>query len=856
VTLPGSRRASSLSVLPLLPLSALRLLPLSAWRYAKQHPWQTWLSFLGIALGVMMVVAVDLANSSARRAFALSVDAVNGNITHQIVGGSAGVPDAVFTALRTELGIRRSAPSLGAAVRIEGQEFTLLGLDLVSEGSLQRRRPGFSADARELTMLGFASLAGNVVLMSANAAASLNLQEGAGFTLQTGAGATEAVLAATFASEEAAATDGLVFADIATAQELLQTSGTVDSIDLVLAPDEVARVRNWLPAGLTLVETGARNASLEQMTSAFHVNLLAMSLLALLVAGLLIYNTVSLSVLQRQETLGVLRSLGVTRGELVRLVLGEAAVLGAVASLAGVLAGLLLGQALVQLVTRTIDDLYFDLTVTRFLLEPLSLAKGFVLGLGLTLLAAALPAWEAGRSLPVTLRQRAVRDRDWQRRLPLLALAGLALLGSGYAWLLPAQGSLAGGFVALNLIIFGFCLMIPLGMYWLLQGVLRLCGRRLKQTQRLSLRNIQTGIGRTGLAVAALAVSVSVTVGVGIMVGSFRDTVILWLDQTLSGDLQITRLDDGGGIAPDLQAFVAAHPAVANLASGYMLRAESSRGAVRVMAVGTDVTDSLFIKELSDANQTLVAAGEGVLVSEPFAYTQNLAIGAPLTLTTARGELTLPVLGVFYDYSTGAGMVAVAEPVLLREWPGVLPARLTLQLREGALTGDLSAVLRRETARHPGSYGIAANADIRRITLTIFDRTFAITHVLRLLAIVVAFVGVLSALIALQLERMREYAMLRATGMTVREVAAMIAAQTLAMGLMAGVFALPLGLMMSDILIDVINRRSFGWSMLHTLPANVLLQAMLLALAAALIAGLYPMRRVAQVRPAEALRGE
>jgi putative ABC transport system permease protein len=199
---------------------------------------------------------------------------------------------------------------------------------------------------------------------------------------------------------------------------------------------------------------------------------------------------------------------------------------------------------------------------------------------------------------------------------------------------------------------------------------------------------------------------------------------------------------------------------------------------VRVTTFANSADESLFVKELSEANAALAAAGEGVLVSEPFAYVQKLAIGTPLTLTTERGELTLPVLGIFYDYSTGAGMVALLQDVALREWPGIRPARLTLQLRERADTSELSASLRREAAQYPGSYGIAANADIRRITLTIFDRTFAITHVLRLLAIVVAFVGVLSALIALQLERMREYAMLRAAGMTVREVAAMIGVQT------------------------------------------------------------------------------
>jgi putative ABC transport system permease protein len=142
------------------------------------------------------------------------------------------------------------------------------------------------------------------------------------------------------------------------------------------------------------------------------------------------------------------------------------------------------------------------------------------------------------------------------------------------------------------------------------------------------------------------------------------------------------------------------------------------------------------------------------------------------------------------------------------------------------------------------------------VTLAIFDRTFAITHVLRILALVVAFVGVFSAMLALQLQRLRDYAILRAGGMTLGEVARLIVLQTLVMGTLAGLLALPLGLLMSDVLIDVINMRSFGWSMLHSMPPSVLVEAVLLAVVAAVLAGLYPARRVAAVHPAEALRGE
>jgi len=831
-------------------------LVLAAWRYACSHPWQTWLSFLGIALGVMMVVAVDLASSSARRAFALSLEAVNGSISHQIVGGSAGVPDAVFTGLRNELGLRRSAPTLSASVRVAGQELTLLGLDLVSEATLQRRRPGFSAEPRELMGLAYAALgAGTAVLMSEDTAAALGLAAGQRFSVRSSQGETSVELAATFASSEPVATEGLLFADIATAQALLGRSGRLDSIDLVLDEFEAAVLRAWLPPDLTLVESGSRSAALTQMTEAFHVNLLAMSLLALLVAALLIYNTVTLSVLQRQQTLGVLRSLGVTRGELVKLVLGEAALLGLLASLAGVLAGLLLGQGLVQLVTRTIDDLYFDLSVTRFLLEPLVLLKGLVLGSGLTLLAAAAPAWQAGRSQPVTLQQRAVRDEHWQRRMPLLALVGLLLLAAGRLLLLPERGSLGTGFVALNLLIFGFCLLIPLLMQWVLQALLWCFHSRLPHTLRLALRNTLNGISRTGLAVAALTVAVSVTVGVGVMVGSFRQTVILWLDQTLAGDVQVSLFDETA-LPPGLADALLQLPQVSAVAPGYLARTESSVGEVRVGARAGSVVASQFIKTLPAQNRDQLEAGEGVLLSEPLAWLQQIEPGDLLTLATPQGPQQLPVLGIFYDYSTGPGLVVIAEQRFVQWWPAQGATRLTLSLQDPSASAAATTALRQQLADWPGSYGVAANAEIRRLTLAIFDRTFAITHVLRLLALVVAFVGVLSALIALQLERMREYALLRATGMTVREVAAMIGVQTLVMGLLAGLLALPLGLLMSEVLIDVINRRSFGWSMLHTVPAGVLVEALLLALVAALLAGLQPVRRVAAVRPAQALREE
>jgi len=367
---------------------------------------------------------------------------------------------------------------------------------------------------------------------------------------------------------------------------------------------------------------------------------------------------------------------------------------------------------------------------------------------------------------------------------------------------------------------------------------------------RLALRAIQSGLDRTALAVAALTVAVSVTVGVGLMVSSLRDTVLLWLDQTLPGDVQVTQVEAENGISAAVRALVAQQDDVVEVLDSWLVATESNLGSLRVQSAAGPLESWLFMKEggLQD--------DDSVLISEPLASLHQLGVGDSLQLLTAAGTRTLRISGVFYDYNTGTPFVAVSSGQLQAFWPDAVARRLTLTLREGADAEALAAELRAALRGDSDPTLVMANSTLHAVTLAIFDRTFAITHVLRILALVVAFVGVFSAMLALQLQRLRDYAILRAGGMTLGEVARLIMLQTLVMGTLAGLLALPLGLLMSDVLIDVINMRSFGWSMLHSLPPSVLGEAVVLAIVAALLAGLYPARRVADVHPAEALRGE
>jgi putative ABC transport system permease protein len=827
-------------------------------RYLLRHPWNLWLSLLGIGLGVAVVIAVDLANASARTAFRLSMEAVTGRTTHEIRGGPQGIPEGIYTELRRHGGNWRAAPVVEGSVRIQDRAYTLLGLDPLAEEPFRGELAEFEGGALTELLTQPATLA-----VPARAAEQLGAGPGAVLDLEVAGVDAEVRVASVFETDNPAA-EGMLVADVATAQELLGRIGFLDRIDLILAPGQEGEIAELLPAGLRLQRSEVRTRTSEQMTEAFQLNLSAMSLLALLVGGFIIYNTTTFSVLQRRSLFGHLRVLGVTRGELFRLVLAEAMVLGVLGTLIGLAAGAFIAQFLVHLVTRTINDLYFTLNVTRLFISPFELTKGAVIGIGATLLAALGPAWEAARSDPREVQLRSRIESRVQGLVPALAIAGLVLAVAGVGLAQLPGGGLLGAFAALFLVIFGFSLLVPLllsrlGM--LLLPAVALVGPPMG---RLAGRGILRSLSRTGPAVAALTVAVSATVGVGVMIGSFRTTVTLWLEQTLTSDIYIsapsavsnraaTALPDG--ILERLDAIAG----IAGISRGRSVQVDGRRGGVELLAVRMadhSVQGFRFKDRPLDRVWYRFAREPLVLISEPYANRHGLDAGANLELFTARGWQDFTVGGVFYDYGTDQGKLVMHQPLYTRLWndPRISAVGIRVQDRV-ALSEVLEAV---QNAMSPLGDGVQVRPtrEIREHSLEVFDRTFAVTRVLRLLALGVAFIGILSALLALHLEQAREYAILRASGATPGQMWLLVSLQSALMGLFSGLFALPLGWLMSDILINVVNLRSFGWTMQTILPPGILLEAVVLALVAALLAGLYPAWRIAGSPPAAALRDE
>jgi putative ABC transport system permease protein len=849
------------------------------WRYLLVHRWQSLLMVLGIALGVAVVVSIDLANASAGRAFALSTETITGKTTHQILGGPQGVDEALYARLLRERVVSSAAPVISEYVtspELGNHPMQLLGIDPFAEASFrsflgrQTQAAGGVPTGPEFDSLTAFLVRPGAVLISHNLAARYDLQPGQTIRLVIGGREHEVLLAGLLKPDNDLSTrtlEGVILADIATAQELTGQEGKLSRIDLILPeedPQAAQRLTAWLPQGYRVEPAQARSGTIRQMTEAFQLNLTALSLLALVVGLFLIYNTMTFSVVQRRALFGTLRCLGVTRREVFALVLSEAFLVGLVGGLAGIGLGLLLGQVTVRMVLQSVNDLYFTTTVQSVGIAPESLLKGLLLGLLATLVTAALPAWEAASVPPRAALLRSGLESKARGQVGWAALAGLLCGGLGLALFSIPSTSLVLGFTGTLAMVVGFALLSAVFLVGLMRALVPLTGRLFGLMGRMAPRNLVNALSRTAVAVAALMVAVAVIIGVALMIDSFRYTVIVWLEQTLQGDVYISvpafnATRSSVAIDPQSVEIARAWPGVERLD---VLRGTSVESTIGMVNLAGTENPRLGYERLFASKETVPAqvwpamlAG-GVLISEPLANRLSSAKpGDELGLYTAAGWQTFPIVGVFYDYASSEGTVLMALSVYQAHWQDQALTALALRLAPGVNADEVARGLQDRLAGQQELL-IRPNQKLRQDVLEVFDRTFAITVALRMLATGVAFVGVLNALLLLQLEKKREVGILRALGLTGRQLWRMVMIETGLMGLTAGLLAMPTGYVLALILVYIINRRSFGWTLQMLVTPATFIQALGIALLAALLAGIYPAWRMGRMAAAEAIRYE
>jgi putative ABC transport system permease protein len=853
----------------------------------KQWP-RSAVAVSGVALGAAVVVSIQMTNAASLRGFEAAVEALSGRAALEIVSSGPGLDETRLADLRwlRQYGDFTAVVEGEAAFRTpagSNESLRVLGIDILRDRSFRDYRLlEFEQQRREPTSREFLDLLKDPtsVVITEKFGDRHGLRVGAKIELTLGDRLQTFTVRGLLKNEgPARVMDGnLVLMDIAAAQLALNRLGRLDRLELV--PDssnslEALRqnLEERLPSGLIVRTPSRRGRQVERMLEAFHFNLTALSHIALLVGLFLIYNTISISVISRRQEIGTLRALGCPRQKIWLFFLSEAAGL----AIAGILLGLPLARLMavgaLRLTATTVKTLYVATTAQAPPLDSGYVLLAFASCLPLALLAALVPALAASRVAPLAAIHGVDRLRtrfrlQWRY---LWCSAGLFLLAGWFCTLKPLGTLPVFGYAAALAIVLGAALLCPAVLYatgrWGESLVRNVTQRGVQPLMewRLAISNLVGAIPRISISVAALAVSLSMLVAIAVMIGSFRETVIYWVGQTLRADLYLrpatrSNVDVDATVSPDVEAAIRRHPQVAAVDRFRNFTLPYGDGVITLGAGDFEVLlkyGKLLIKEPSNGLESLrMAVGQdAVVVSESFSLKHSVRAGGQVTLATPAGPRRYRVAAVYYDYSNDRGVVVMDRHTFEKHFGPLAPTSLSLYLQPGASAEAVRTELLESLGTHYRTF-IYTNAALRSEVLRIFDSTFTITYALEVIAISVAILGVASTLLTLILERSREIAILRWVGASQRQVRKMVVIEALLLGSASQGIGLVIGMLLSLVLIYVINVQSFGWTIQFHVPVAFLIQSSLVILGAAALAGLYPAKTAARVQVVKQLAPE
>jgi putative ABC transport system permease protein len=656
------------------------------------------------------------------------------------------------------------------------------------------------------------------------------------------------------------------------AQNTFSKIGKLDRIDVEFLKDEdfdlmKRKISEVLPDFLRVDRPERRNRQVEKMLRAFQYNLTALSFVALLVGLYLIYNMVSLSVVRRRTEIGTLRALGASPGLIASIFLLEAGVIGTLGSALGIVFGYYMAQFSLEAVALTVNNLYASTQVTEVDFRWDQMSLYFFFGVGLSFVSAIIPAWDAATTSPTQVMRRGSYDLKIFRGNRKLTLIGLGVcLLAGLCSQLPAIGQFPYfGFLSVFFIVMGISLLAPSGLLILRDLSHGLCKRWFGGDGLLASMNLSQNVGRNSIAVSSLAIAFMMVISMSIMVHSFRQTVEVWINQTLQADLFVRA---AGGKNIDYQYTLPLEKVDA-------LREFDGVKAVdlfRAIPISYDDDPALLasgdfnilsrygnlvIKNGPPATELaeLMVGHNRAIVSESFSLKHQVDTGNRLTLNTPAGKMDVEVAAIYYDYSQEQGLIIIDRGTYLKYYNDPNVNSFVVYLQDAR---HLPKV-RREIIRTVGSSNriiVRSNQELKKEILRIFDNTFAITYSLEIIGIGVAVLGLFNTLISLIIERRREIGILRFIGAFQEQVKKMILIEAGLLGLIGSAFGLVAGIVVSYILIFVINKQSFGWTILVYYPYGFIILAVILFWIVACMAGLYPARLATRLNPKESVRAE
>jgi putative ABC transport system permease protein len=811
-------------------------------RPLAQEPVRTALTVFAVALGVAVVVAIDLAGQAAAGSFHSSLDSLIGK-SDLLITATGGLDEKLLGKLSALPYAFDFAPRIEdfATLDGKGEALPFIGLDLIGHGVIDDKSNPFSI--------------ANPVWVGRR----LGLKPGASIRL---------LIDDSFHTFNVAGVDeqNAIIADIGLAQQVTGKVGKLDSIDVRIPPtgsfDRWRRLlEREVPASASVAPQGSRTDENRKMLSAFRWNLRVLSYIALIVGAFLIYNTISISVVRRRSEIGILRALGATRSRIAGGFLAEAGFFAVGGSALGLLLGRFMALGAVKLIGNTVQSLYVSSEPAPIHLTAEAIAAGVGLGVIISLLAALTPAFEAASVAPVEAMARGRNEYLLEQRShkTIWWAALMFVTAACFSQLPPVHRLPLFAYLAVLLLIASTAAAIPnlVGLFAVTTS--RAAEKLLGVEALLAMRSLRASLGRTSVLAAALTTAVAITASVGIMVGSFRETVRVWINNELQADFY---LRPAGGAAADR------HPTMSVTIASQIEKLPGVTSVDRFRAYpiyyqGLPATlaggeNAVGIRFLPGENRQQILSklprGDYAVVSEPFASKHGVHVGSNISLPLAGGIHSFTVLGIYYDYSTERGFIVLDRRILLKYLPDPSLSNLAVYISDVANASHIRRAI--DEIIGPHRIMVFANNTLRRGAIEVFDRTFRVTYALEAVAIVVAVMGIAGALLAMVIDRRREFALLRFLGAAQPQVRRIILCEAGLLGLFSNGLGLVLGTLLSLILIFVINKQSFGWTIQFHWPIAMLLAALTGVYLATVLAALYPARSAIRMNPIEVIHEE
>ncbi len=801
----------------------------------RRYPFQIILVWLGLTLGVSLLVGVSSINSHARQSYEHGEKLFSNPLPYRIRPKHAAnkIPQGFYVQLRRD-GFHQCAPFESLRIRTaNGTDLMLVGIDPVA--MIEFESGSLLDDISSLALM----KPPFPVLVSSDLALHMKWNNGDFIRLNDGS-----ALGPISIDTERRLNGTRIVADMSLLRMIERSSGISVIACADMPQEKIAKLKSVLPNGMVLSRSS--RAELESLTEAFHLNLSAMGMLAFLVGLFIFYQAMSMTLTQRQPLVGNLRQMGVSGWQLAQALLLELFALVFVGWLCGNILGMLLANQLIPTVSASLGDLYDTNIGLSIAWDWRSSLYSFYLSLAGAIVACAWPLVRLLRSQPSRLTTRLSLVRFAGAEFTIQALIACACCVAAIA-LYQAPQTQETGFAIIALMLLSVALFTPY-IIWKVFESLSYSLRWVKV--RWFFADAAASMSYRGVATMAFMLAMAANIGVETMVGSFRDTTDKWLTQRLAADLYIY---PNNSAAARMSTWLTKQPEVNSVWWRWEKDISTDKGALQVVSTGASEgeLDALTVKLGIPNYWYHLHHSKGVMISESMALKLGIRPGDYIDLTGKLGS-GWQVVGVYYDYGNPYNQVLLSHRNWLYAFAGSGSVALGAVLNDGV--NPIGLKRRLETIFRLDAERIFDNSHIHSQAMRVFDRTFSIADTLGNITLVIAVFGIFFATVAGEVSRQKHISLLRCLGMSGRELILMGGLQLFVFGAIAMLIAMPLGLALANLVVDIVIKQSFGWTLEVQFIPTEYLHSGALAMLSLMVAGAIPVLRMVRNTPMKSLR--